>query len=168
MAICSVNDLDCIMHLVLMFLVALTIAATAYHFWQRVPRLARLTGGWGSPANDDPRLAIAAMLVAVATEDGPMRSEEERLIVSMLSGTVGLDEATARTCRTGGRRLAARVHGDLNSRLHQLKPPVERHCSRLEKEQAVDMLRTVAGPSADSVHSVREGLGRLAATLLNG
>ena len=74
----------------------------------------------------------------------------------------------ARTCLTGGRRLARRLSGDLNARLHQLLAPIEAQCSPREKQDVVDMLHAVAGSSADRLGPVREGLGRLSSSLLHG
>ena len=156
------------MHLVFAFFIALLLVTIVYHGWQRVPKLPRAAGDWGTAETDDPRIAVAGMMYAVATEDGPLTAEEERHILSLLTTTVALDPAVARKCLTGGRRAAARLRGDLNSRLHQLKAPIERNCSRQEKEDVVEMLRAVAGSSAERVSSVRDGLGRLSATLLNG
>ena len=58
--------------------------------------------------------------------------------------------------------------GDLNSRLHQLLGPIERKCSPEEKQDIVDMLNAVAGPSAERLGPVRDGIGRLSSSLLHG
>jgi uncharacterized tellurite resistance protein B-like protein len=151
-----------------MFFLAMVLALFAYHLVNRVPRLPRTGRDWGSAGTNDPRLAVAAMMCAVATEDGPLTAEKERRILALLSTTVGLGPDLARTCLTGGKRLAARLRGDLNSRLHQLRAPIERQCSPEEKEDVIAMLRDVAGPSAERFGPVREGNGRLSSTLLHG
>jgi hypothetical protein len=104
----------------------------------------------------------------VATEDGPLTSEKERRILALLSTTVGLGPDLSRTCLTGGKRVAARLRGDLNTRLHQLLAPIVRQCSLEEKEDVIAMLRDVAGPSAERFGPIREGIGRLSSTLLHG
>jgi len=113
-------------------------------------------------------VALAAMMYAVATEDGPLSGEQERRILSHLSSKVGLGADLAQTCLTGGKRLARGVRGDLNSRLHQLVGPIEAQCSPEEKRDVVDMLRQIAGPSAHRIGAVRDGLGRVSSSLLRG
>ena len=155
------------MHLFLTFFIALLLAVIACNLWRTGRLLPSRVGSWGT-SNDDPRVAVAAMLYAVAREDGPIHAEKEQRILSMLSATFGLGGAAAQDCVAAGRRLSNRVSGDLNSRLHQLKGPIERKCSAKEKQDVVDMLHQIAGKSAVSTPSVREGLGRLSATLLHG
>jgi hypothetical protein len=123
---------------------------------------------WGSAGSNDPRVAMAAMMYAVATEEGPLTPEQERRILSQLISRVRLEPDLARTCLAGGKRLARGLHGDLNSRLHQLVAPIEAKCSPEEKREVVDMLRLIAGPSAQRLGPVRDGLGRLSASLLRG
>lgn len=156
------------MPLIFAFFVALLLAAIAYHLMQRVPRVPHSAGEWGSGGSNDPRVAVAAMMYAVVTEDGPLTTEKERHILAQLASRVGLEPGVARTCLTGGKRLARRLHGDLNSRLHQLLGPIERKCSPEEKQDIVEMLNAVAGPSAERLGPVREGIGRLSSSLRHG
>jgi len=155
--------------LILAFFVALFLAFLVYQFFfNRIPRLPRSGRDWGSAGSDDPRVAMAAMMYAVATEDGPLTSEQERRILSQLISKVRLEPDLARTCLAGGKRLAGGLGGDLNSRLHQLVAPIEAKCSPEEKRDVIDMLRLIAGPSAQRLGPVRDGLGRLTASLLRG
>ena len=156
------------MHIVFAFLVAMLLAVIVYQLMQRVPGLPRTAGDWGAGGTDDPRVAVAAMMYAVVTEDGPLTSEKERHILAQLCSRVGLEPDLARTCLTGGKRLARRLHGDLNTRLHQLLGPIARRCSAQEKQDIVEMLNAVAGPSAERLGPVREGIGRLSSSLLHG
>ena len=156
------------MPLILAFLVALLGVAVIYHLMNRIPVLPHGAGEWGAKGTDDPRIATAAMLCAVAAEDGPLTAAEKQQISSLLTAKIGLEPATAAKCQTAGSRLARRVRGDLNSRLHQLRGPIEKSCSQQEKQDVVDMLHTVAGRTAERLPSVREGLGRVSASLLNG
>jgi uncharacterized tellurite resistance protein B-like protein len=150
------------------FFAAIVLAIIAYHLVNRVPRLPRTGRDWGAAGNNDPRVAVAAMMYLVATEDGPLTAEKERRILALLSSTVGLGPELARTCLTGGKRLSRRLSGDLNARLHTLLAPIERQCSPEEKQEVIAMLRAVAGPSADRLGPVRDGLGRLTSSLLHG
>jgi hypothetical protein len=151
---------------ILAVLVLLLVGAVIYRIMQGIPRLPQVARDWGSGGSSDPRIAVAAMMYAVASEYAPLTAEQERHIQSLLCSRMGLDPAAARACLTGGRRIASRVHGDLNSRLHQLLGPVEHRCSRKEKQDVIDMLRIIAGPLAQRLGPVREGLGRVSATLM--
>jgi hypothetical protein len=143
--------------LILAFLGAVVLAFIVYHFFfKRIPQLPRTGGDWGSAGSNAPR------------EEGPLTAEKERRILSQLASRVGLGPDLARTCLTGGKRLARGLRGDLNSRLHQLVAPIEAQCSPEEKRDVVDMLRLIAGPSAERIGPVRDGLGRLSASLLRG
>ena len=157
------------MLLILAFFFTLFLAFIVYQFFfNRIPRLPRSGRDWGSAGSNDPRVAMAAMMYAVATEEGPLTPEQERRILSQLISRVRLEPDLARTCLAGGKRLARGLHGDLNSRLHQLVAPIEAKCSPEEKREVVDMLRLIAGPSAQRLGPVRDGLGRLSASLLRG
>ena len=153
---------------VLGLLVAITLAGMAFEYTSRKVRLPRAVGDWGAKGNDDPRIAAAGMLYCVATEDGPLDEGKSTQVILLLSAKLGLTPAEARACLAGGQRLARRLDGNLNSRLHQLRGSIERHCSAQEKQDVVDMLRAVAGSSIERVPSIREALGRIAASLLHG
>ncbi len=149
--------------------VTLFLAFLIYQFYfSRVPQLPRTGRDWGATGSNDPRVAMAAMMYAVATEDGPLTLEKERRILSQLTSRVRLDPDLARTCLASGKRLAGCFPGDLNSRLHKLVAPIEARCSPEEKRDVIDMLREIAGPNAHRLGSVRDGLGRLSSSLLRG
>jgi hypothetical protein len=156
--------------LILVFFVVLVVGLIVYYsfFYNRIPHLPSTGHDWGSGGDKDPRVALAAMMYAVATEDGPLTPVQEQRILSQLTSRVRLGPDLARTCLTGGKRLARGVHGDLNSRLHQLVAPIEAQCSLEEKRDVVEMLHEIAGPNAERIGSVREGLGRLSSSLLRG
>ena len=149
-------------------LVLVLAVAMVRHIFDRIPRLPQAAGDRGSDSRSDPRIAVAARMYAVATEYAPLTAEQERHIKSLMCSRMGLDPAAARACLTDGRRIAGRLRGDLNSRLHQLVGPVEHRCSRKEKQDVIDMLRIIAGPLAQRLGPVREGLGRVSATLMRG
>jgi uncharacterized tellurite resistance protein B-like protein len=156
--------------LILVFFVVLVLGLIVYYhfFYNRIPRLPRTGQDWGSTGSKDPRVAVAAMMYAVATEDGPITPEQERRILSQLTSRVGLGPDLAQTCFTGGKRLAGGLRGDLNSRLHQLVAPIETQCSPEEKRDVIDMLYLIAGSNAQRFGPVREGLSRLSSSLLRG
>jgi uncharacterized tellurite resistance protein B-like protein len=156
------------MPLLLIIFFVLFLLVLFHHLSWRTSRLPSAFGDWGSPAITDPRIAAAAMMCSIATEDGPLTAEEERHILALLTSKIGLEPRAARQCLSGGRRIARHLRGDLNSRLHQLLGPIERNCSLQEKEDVVDMLHAVAGRSADQLGPVREGLGRVSSSLLAG
>jgi uncharacterized tellurite resistance protein B-like protein len=155
------------MFLLLPLLVLLLAVAIAHSLAKRAPRLPS-AGAWGAPANRDPRVAAAGMMYAVASESGPVTTVKTEQMISLLATTAGLTPDEARTCLTSGKQLSRRLDGDLNSRLHQMRGPIDAICSPQEKQDVVDMLRTVAGRSAESVPSVREAVGRIAGSLLHG
>jgi hypothetical protein len=149
----------------LLLLVAAIVRHVVLYIRDRIPRLPQAAVDWGSGDRSDPQIAVAAMMYAVATEYAPLTAEQERHIKSLLCARMGLDTGAAGACLAGGRRIASRLHGDLNSRLHQLLRPVEHRCSAKEKQDVIDMLGIVAGPFAQRLGPVREGLGRVSATL---
>jgi hypothetical protein len=156
------------MHFILAFFLAMLLVLIVWRLMNRIPLLPRTGRDWGVSGVNDPRIAVAAMMYMVATEDGRLTGEKERRILSRLSSTVGLGPDLAKTCLTGGRRLARRLSGDLNTRLHQLLAPIERQCSPEEKQEVIAMRNDVAGPSAERLGPVREGIGRVSASLLHG
>jgi hypothetical protein len=156
------------MPLIFFVLLLLLAAAVVHRITSHVPRLPQAAGDWGSGGTDDPRIAVAAMLYAVATENAPLTPEQERHIVSLLTSRMGLEPGVALNCLTGGRRIASRLRGDLTSRLHRLLEPVRRRCSLAERQDVIEMLNTIAGPRGQRLGPVRDGLGRVSATLMNG
>ena len=114
----------------------------------------------------DPRVAAAAMMFAVAGEGSAVSPDQERLIEALLIKRMGADVETAGRCMALARR-ATDLKGDLTARLHQLKGPVETRCSEGEKRELIGMLRQVAGVEAERLGPVRDGIGRLSATILD-
>lgn len=149
------------------FFVLLLIGAILHHLWTRVRTMPRSSGGRDSLGNQDPRVALAAMMYTVASIAGRISGEKRQQMVSLLAATLGLSPDAARTCLASGQRLSRRLHGDLNSRLHQLQEPIQRKCSAQEKQDAVDLLHAAAGRSAERVPSLRASLGRISGSLLH-
>ena len=155
------------MHIIFSFFIALLALAILHHLWNKIPKLPRARDDWGAVASDDPRVAVAAMMYAIATADSGLNNFKEQQILLLLQQKLDIDEKTARLCLTGGRRIARRLDGDLNSRLHQMLPTIAQKCSPEEKKDVVEMLQAVGGGSADRIGPVRDGIGRVAASLLD-
>ncbi len=157
------------MHIVILFVLTVALVFVAWNLYTRVPGVpSNLSGSWGSKGHDDPRVATAAMLHAIANEAGTLTAEKEREIVGLLSRKLGIDRGLAKMCLTAGRRLDFSLKGSLNARLHKLAETIERRCTPEERRDVVEMLRVVAGDGADRIGSIRDGLGRVSATLLHG
>lgn len=158
------------MFLIMPLLAAILIVAIAQHLWTRrpLPSLPQTAGDWGAPTSSDPRVAVAAMMVCVAREGGAVNEDKREQMIGLLTDTMGLTPDVARTCLKGGEQLSRRLQGSLNSRLHQMRGTIERNCNGQERQDVVDMLRAVAGSSAERVPSIREALGRIAGSLLHG
>ncbi len=156
------------MFMIFPFLVALTLAVLAHQVWMRARKLPRAISGWGAPPNNDPRVAVAGMMYAVAAEGGYVTREKMEQLKSLLVSMVDLSPEQADICLANGKVAARQCEGSLNSRLHQMRGPIEHSCSAQEKEDVIQMLRAVAGASAERVPSIREALGRIAGSLLHG
>ena len=130
----------------------------------RGPLLNAVRGAGGGPG--DPRIAAAAMMYAVAGDEAAVSKDQEQMILGLLVKRMGASGAAAEHCLKLARR-AASLEGDLTSRLHQLKDPIEAQCSAAEKRELIDMLRLVAGNKAERLGPVRDGIGRLSATILD-
>lgn len=157
------------MHIMLLVLVTAVLLVVAWHQMTRVRALpGAASGTWGAAGTEDPRVAVAAMLHAVASEHGPMAYESEQQILSLLTTRLGMDRQLAKMCLSSGRRLDLKQRGALNARLHRMVAPIERNCTLEQRRDVVDMLRVVAGANADRIGTVRDSIGRITATLLHG
>lgn len=116
----------------------------------------------------DPRVAAAAMVYAVAREGGALDRPRIDELVALLETRLRVPEREARALFFEGQKLASQTSGGLNSRLHQMRGPIERNCSEEERRDVVLMLRQAAGPSLERTPSIREAVGRIAASLLHG
>ena len=101
------------MFLVLTFLIVLTLGLLAQNLRQGRPAvgpiLGRPAGSWGAPPTSDPRVAAAAMIYAVASEDGTVTREKTEQIVSLLSSTLDLTASEAQMCLANGKTLSRRL-----------------------------------------------------------
>jgi len=156
------------LHIVLLVLVTAVLLVVVWHQMTRVRALPVPLSGWGTAGKDDPRVPVAAMLHAIASESGPVARHTEQQILGLLTTRMGMDRGLAKLCLTSGRRLDLKLRGGLNTRLHQLVTSIERNCTLEERRDVVEMLRAVAGSNTDRLGNVRESLGRVTATLLHG
>lgn len=157
------------MHLVFSFLIALLAVGILHYLWRSRP-MPRLAGSpWGSGANEDPRIAAAAMMYAVASAQGRLSSHREDELTTLLGERLRLERDMAHRCFDAGKRLAGNLYdGDLVDRLHALMPPVAARCNDAEKQDVIDLLAAAAGTHAQRIGPVRDGIGRVSATLLHG
>lgn len=158
------------MPIVLLVLLTAVLLVVGWHLYTNVPAVpAGSDGGWGAgTAAADPRVAVAAMMHAIASEDGALTPREEDLILGLLTSRLGIDRGLAKMCLASGRRLDFKLKGNLNTRLHKMVEPIEKKCSLEEKRDVAEMLRLVAGPEGSRIGNVRDGLGRITAKLLHG
>jgi uncharacterized tellurite resistance protein B-like protein len=152
------------MHIILSSVILLALGVALYRWLTRVPSAD--DPGDVSDIVDDPRIAAATLMVIVASAEGSLTPSKRETIVSLLSERIGLTLDTAHACLAAGERIAWQQRGDLAERLHQLRGPVMRGCSRHEREDLIDMLHAVAGQSAQRRIGVRDALGRFAASLV--
>jgi uncharacterized tellurite resistance protein B-like protein len=94
----------------------------------------------------DPREAVAAILVAVAQSDGQMTDREKQAIVASLTERVGATSTQAEELLAHGRWMTRDVH-NLDACLAKLAPVLKKACT---PEQIADVLAMVgAVASAD-------------------
>jgi uncharacterized tellurite resistance protein B-like protein len=157
------------MHILMLVLITALLLVVMWHHMTRVKALPDpFSGSWGGAGNDDPRIAVAAMLHAVASDAAPLTHEQEQQILSLLTTRLGMDRELARMCLSRGRRLDLKQRGRINERLHRLVAPIERGCSLEEKRDVVEMLNLVAGANGERIGPVRDSLGRIGTLLLHG
>jgi uncharacterized tellurite resistance protein B-like protein len=167
------------LHVIFLFLAALLVCAILHGVWVKLrslaPRLPKSPSVRPAAVlqlvkNDDPRVAVAAMLVVVASAEGSLTDDKQQRILDMLTHTVGTDPQTARTCLKQGLQRAqaiAKEGGTVATRLQKLKPPIERTCSPQEKRDVIEMLRKIAGPASQHTGNIGDGIRELATTLLS-
>ena len=157
------------MPLILVFFVVLVLALFVYYQFiaSRACRAPTKTGD--RPASKDPRVALAAMMYAVATEDGPLTPVQEQRILSAAnhegqgSGLISPRRASRAASAWPEAFTATSIHACISS-LRRSRPNAAWRKSAI----VVDMLHLIAGANADRIGSVREGLGRLSSSLLRG
>lgn len=111
---------------------------------------------WNSQTNtdqirdiEDPRLAAAVMMCALASADADLSEREVNVILEQLTGPLDIDSNGATEMLAQARWLT-RDMKDVNTVLHRAAPPVQANCTGQEKAELFDMLIAVSeadGPS---------------------
>jgi uncharacterized tellurite resistance protein B-like protein len=167
------------LNVIFLFLAALLVCAIIHGIWvklrsvrtqlPKVPTM-RPSAVLQLVKSDDPRVAVAAMLVVVASAEDRLTDDKQQRIVDMLTHTVGTDAQTARICLKQGLQRAqaiAKDGGDVAARLQKLKAPIQKSCSPQEKRDVIEMLQKIAGPAGQRTGMIGDGIRQLAASLTN-
>ena len=111
---------------------------------------------------DDPREAAAAMMVAIAEQDGLLTQRMSESLVGMMMSEFQVAERQADELMQRGRWLAKDA-GDLGQFLRRLSAPVRRHCTAAERAALQEMLLGSVDRDGASADRVLETLSRLEA-----
>jgi uncharacterized tellurite resistance protein B-like protein len=114
---------------------------------------------------EDPRLAAAAMMAAIAETDGALTEAEKAAILSEITMRFAFSASDAETLLAEGRWLSKDA-GDLSSFLRRMDPPVRSICSEQEQRDLITMLTAVAEAegeadpiAAQAIETLRRALG---------
>jgi len=114
---------------------------------------------------EDPRLAAAAMMAAVAETDGALSEAEREAILKEITTRFEVSAEDAEALLAEGRWLSKDA-GDLSSFLRRMDPPVRAVCTEQERRDLITMLTMVAeaGGEADpiaaqAIETLRRALG---------
>ena len=108
---------------------------------------------------DDPREAAAAMMVAIAEQDGFLTEQMSETLIGMMMSEFRVGEREADELMQRGRWLAKDA-GDLGQFLRRLSAPVRRRCTPAECEALKEMLAASVDRNGASAEAVLETLGR--------
>lgn len=109
---------------------------------------------------DDPREAAAAMMVAIAEQDGLLTQRMSETLIAMMMSEFQVAERQADELMQRGRWLAKDA-GDLGQFLRRLSAPVRRHCTTAERAALQEMLLSSVDRDGASADRVLETLSRL-------
>lgn len=109
---------------------------------------------------DDPREAAAAMMVAIAEQDGLLTQRMSETLIGMMKTEFQVAERQADELLQRGRWLAKDA-GDLGQFLRRLSAPVRRHCTAAERAALQEMLLGSVDRDGASADRVLETLSRL-------
>lgn len=97
---------------------------------------------------EDPREAAAAMLVAIAQDDGALTAREEADIIALMAKAFAIEGKLAQDLLAHA-RFVTKEGGDLSSVLRRLTRPIQARCTLDERRDLVAMLRSIAGSAAE-------------------
>ena len=116
-------------------------------------------------AIEDPRLAAAAMMCALAKSDGDLSEAEVAAILDQLRETLALNDTEAQEMLAEARWLTNDMK-ELSALLRRASRPIKDHCTAEERAELLAMLATVAesdGPTdplqQDAIDRLRQELG---------
>ncbi len=92
---------------------------------------------------EDPRLAAAVMMCALAKSDADLSESEANAILNQLKGPLALSHTDAEEMLAQARWMT-RDMKDLGTLLHRAAPPIQANCNAQEKNKLLDMLLTVS------------------------
>ena len=114
--------------------------------------------------NDDPRLAAALVLVAIARADGELSTAEAEAISAQLNDTMGLSVGEATELLGQAKFMASNV-AEASRRIRRAVAPVQTHCSVSEQRQLLAMAEAIATVEGDvapavagAIRTVRQAL----------
>lgn len=114
---------------------------------------------------DDPRLAAAAMMAAIAETDGALSEAERAAILGEIRTRFEFSDVDAEALFAEGRWLSKDA-GDLSSFLRRMDPSVRATCTEQEQRDLIAMLTTVAETegeadpiAAQAIETLRRSLG---------
>lgn len=115
---------------------------------------------------DDPRVAAAVMMVAVAQQDGAVTQAEQSLIINQMMEKFSSTASVADELFAHARWIARDVI-DLDTCFRRVAPIIEKTCGPKEREQLLEMLAAVANASGQLGDGERIALDRLKRQLRN-
>lgn len=128
------------------------------HSWNRVADRATLD------LVDEPVLAAAAMMCAVAAAEGVLTERHSRTISSLIAARLGVGGRDGEELFAQGRWLAGQTP-TLGVALDRLSVPITKHCDAAERADLIDMLRTVAKADGPPSAIQSDAIGNLARKL---
>jgi len=112
---------------------------------------------------DDPRLAAAAMMVALAQNDSPLSEREEAVITAQMQSRFDADGTLAAELLAHARWLVKDVT-DPETCFMKVRPIVQKACGPKERAELIEMMSAVAEVGND-LDSQRTIVAKLAHTL---
>ena len=109
---------------------------------------------------DDPRLAAAAIMTALALADGAITEAEQAVIVREMREKFGASGAAAEELLAHA-RWAVRDVAEVDTCVRRLLPVIEKTCGAQEREQLIEMLEAVAAANGRPEASERLSVERV-------
>lgn len=98
---------------------------------------------------DDPRLAAAVMMHAIAKCDGDVTENQRVAMLDSMQTKLGLEKKTAEEMLVRARWLIQDLN-DTSTTLRRAAPPVDRNCTPQEIDDLLDMLAGIANVEGEA------------------